>query len=80
MEQGNPRFACATGPVGRSRQPQSRPEISECETRGWGAGRLRDFWAGMGLSASVSSPSTCPAGDLNAQIWDGFGSWLREEG
>ncbi|XP_058557825.1 semaphorin-4A isoform X1 [Neofelis nebulosa] len=27
MEQGNPRFACATGPVGRSRQPQSRPEI-----------------------------------------------------
>ncbi|XP_029791848.1 semaphorin-4A isoform X1 [Suricata suricatta] len=27
MEHGNPQFACATGPMGRSRQPQSRPEI-----------------------------------------------------
>ncbi|XP_002926984.1 semaphorin-4A [Ailuropoda melanoleuca] len=26
-EQGNPGWACATGPVGRSHQPQSRPQI-----------------------------------------------------
>uniref|UniRef100_A0A8C7BMP8 Semaphorin 4A n=1 Tax=Neovison vison TaxID=452646 RepID=A0A8C7BMP8_NEOVI len=26
-EQGNPGWACATGPMGRSRQPQSRPQI-----------------------------------------------------
>ncbi|XP_042637934.1 LOW QUALITY PROTEIN: semaphorin-4A [Orycteropus afer afer] len=27
IEQGNPKWACATGPIGRSHQPQSRPQI-----------------------------------------------------
>lgn len=56
MERGNPEWACASGPMGRSGRPRSRPQISECGTRG-GTKAREDFWEGMGVSASVSSPA-----------------------
>ncbi|XP_008064523.1 semaphorin-4A-like, partial [Carlito syrichta] len=43
MERGNPGWACANGPMGRSHWPQSRPQISECGTKG-DTKALKGFW------------------------------------
>lgn len=60
MEQGNPEWLCASGPMGRSLRSKSRPQISKCGTRGDARAR-EDFRAAVGVLASVSLPSICPA-------------------
>uniref|UniRef100_A0A8C9KH41 Semaphorin 4A n=1 Tax=Panthera tigris altaica TaxID=74533 RepID=A0A8C9KH41_PANTA len=77
VEQGNPRFACATGPVGRSRQPQSRPEISECETGALASSR----WS-HGKAAVPEASAAVYKGSLLLLLQDGAGGlyqcWATE--
>ncbi|XP_037681679.1 semaphorin-4A [Choloepus didactylus] len=91
MERGNPRWACANGPIGRSHQPQSLPQIikvvlaapnSILELRCPHLSALASYCWSHGEAAAIPESSTVYNGSLLLLLQDGvwglYQCWATE--